>query len=71
MGYCKQSKKIKTRFKILKHFEIDEDKASEFLNTRKDYWRICNNHILKRSLDNQTINNLHYIFSLIIISEYA
>jgi RNA-directed DNA polymerase len=62
MIYWKQWKKIRTRFKMLKHFGIDEDKAWEFANTRKGYWRISNSPILNRSLDNQTINSLGYIF---------
>lgn len=61
MVYWKQWKKIKTRFKMLKHFGIDEGKAWEFANTRKGYWRISNSPILNRSLDNQTIGSLGYI----------
>jgi hypothetical protein len=60
--YWKQWKKIKTRFKMLRHFGIDEDKAWEFANTRKGYWRISSSPILNRSLDNQTISSLGYTF---------
>ena len=59
--YWKQWKKIKTRFKMLKHFGIDEEEAWKFANTRKGYWRTSNSPILKRSLDNQTIGSLGYI----------
>jgi len=59
--YWKQWKKIKTRFKMLKHLGIDEVKAWKFANTRKGYWRTSNSPILKRSLDNQTIGSLGYI----------
>lgn len=59
--YWKQWKKIKTRFKMLKHFGIDEGKAWEFANTRKGHWRTSNSPILNRSLDNQTIGSLGYI----------
>jgi len=62
MVYWKQWKRIKTRYKMLKHFGIDENKAWEYANTRKGYWRISKSPILSRSLDNQTINSLGYIF---------
>lgn len=62
MVYWKQWKKIRTRYKMLRHFGIDESKAWEYANTRKGYWRISNSPILNRSLDNQTIINLGYIF---------
>ena len=62
MIYWKQWKKVKTRFRELKHFGIDDDKAWQFANTRKGYWRISNSPILNRSLDNQTLGNLGYIF---------
>jgi RNA-directed DNA polymerase len=62
MIYWKQWKKIKTRVRQLKHFGIDEEKAWQFANTRKGYWRISNSPILKRSLDNKTIGKLGYIF---------
>lgn len=61
MVYWKQWKKIKTRFKMLKHFGMDEGKAREFANTRKGYWRTSNSPILSRSLDNQTLGSLGYI----------
>ncbi len=62
MVYWKQWKKVKTRYQMLKHFGIDGDKAWEFANTRKGYWRTSNSPILSRSLNNQTINSLGYIF---------
>lgn len=62
MIYWKQWKKIKTRFRQLKHFGIDEEKAWQFANTRKGYWRISNSPILNRSLNNQTLGKLGYIF---------
>lgn len=62
--YWKQWKKVKTRFKMLKHFGIDDGKAWEFANTRKGYWRTSKSPILNRSLDNRTLNNLGYIFFL-------
>lgn len=62
MIYWKQWKKIKTRFQQLKQFGIDVEKAWQFANTRKGYWRVSNSPILSRSLDNQTIGKLGYIF---------
>ena len=66
MTYWKQWKKIKTKFRELKHFGIDEGKAWQFANTRKGYWRTSNSPILSRSLDNQTLKDLGYLF----FSEY-
>ena len=60
--YWKQWKRIRTRFKMLKHFGISEGKAWDFANTRKGYWRTANNPILKRSLDNHGLESLCYIF---------
>lgn len=61
MIYWKQWKKVKTRFRELKKLGIDGDKAWQFANTRKGYWRTSNSPILSRSLDNQTIGKLGFI----------
>lgn len=60
--YWKQWKRIRTRFKMLKQFGINKYKAWEFANTRKGYWRISNSPILSRSLDNNTLANLGFLF---------
>ena len=62
MVYWKQWKKVRTKFKMLKHYGINEWKAWEFANTRKGYWRISNSPILSKSLDNQTLNNLGFLY---------
>lgn len=62
MMYWRQWKKVKTRFRELRHLGIDEDKAWQFANTRKGYWRISNSPILSRSLGNQTLKKLGYLF---------
>ena len=62
MVYWKQWKKIKTKYRMLKHYGIDEWKAWEYANTRKGYWRISNSPILSRSLGNQTLKELGYLF---------
>ena len=60
--YWKQWKKVKTKYKMLKQYGINEGKAWEYANTRKGYWRISNSPILSRSLDNQTLINLGFIY---------
>lgn len=62
MIYWKQWKKVKTRFRELKHLGIDADKAWQYANTRKGYWRISNSPILNRSLNNKTLGSLGYLF---------
>ena len=53
MIYWKQWKRVKTRFKMLQTLGIQEQKAWEYANTRKGYWRTSNSPILSKSLDNQ------------------
>lgn len=62
MIYWKQWKKVKTRLKMLKHFGMDDNKAWEFANTRKDYWHIAKSPILKRSLNNDALRKLKFLF---------
>lgn len=52
MCYWKQWKKICTKFNNLKKLGIPKDKAWEFANTRKGYWRIAKSPILQRSITN-------------------
>ena len=62
MVYWKQWKKIKTKYRMLRQYGINEGKSWEYANTRKGYWRISNSPILSRSLDNQTLKALGYLF---------
>jgi len=62
MVYWKQWKRIRTRFRYLRKLGIDKQKAYEFANTRKGYWRIANSPIVKRSLSNQVLEGIGYIF---------
>jgi hypothetical protein len=62
MIYWKQWKKIKTKFTMLKRFGIDEAKSWEFANTKKGYWRTANSPILKRSLQNDVLKKMGYLF---------
>ena len=60
MCYWKQWKKIKTKNDNLIKLGIDKQKAWEFANTRKSYWRISNSPILARSLTNKTLERQGY-----------
>jgi RNA-directed DNA polymerase len=62
MIYWKQWKKIRTRFSKLTSLGIEKSKAWEFANTRKGYWRISNSPIMSRSLKNDVLKKLNYIF---------
>ncbi|OAB41581.1 group II intron reverse transcriptase/maturase [Paenibacillus macquariensis subsp. defensor] len=53
MCLWKQWKKPKTKVKRLLSLGIPKEKAFEWGNTRKGYWRIACSPILHRSLDNQ------------------
>ena len=61
MCYWKQWKKIKTKHDNLVKLGIENDKAWQFANTRKSYWRISNSLILAKSLNNNTLEKLGYI----------
>jgi len=52
MCYWKQWKKISTKARNLRKLGVDRNKAWEFSNTRKGYWRIANSPILHRSITN-------------------
>lgn len=62
MIYWKQWKRVRTRFKMLQAFGIHKQKAWEYANTRKSYWRISNSPILSKSLDNSTIKGFGFSF---------
>jgi hypothetical protein len=62
MVYWKQWKRIRTRFRYLRKLGIDKQKAYEYASTRKGYWRIANSPILSRSLNNQKLKEIGYIF---------
>lgn len=61
MIFWKQWKRVRTRFKMLQTYGIDKQKAWEYANTRKGYWRISNSPILAQSLGNATIQKFGYI----------
>lgn len=66
MIYWKQWKRVKTKLKMLKSLGIHEQKAWEYANTRKSYWRTTNSPILSKSLTNNVIKGFEFIF----FSEY-
>ncbi|MEG1947887.1 MAG: group II intron maturase-specific domain-containing protein, partial [Lachnospiraceae bacterium] len=59
--YWKQWKRIKTKHDNLKFLGIEENKAWEYANTRKGYWRISNSPILARTLTNQYLREQGFI----------
>jgi len=61
MIYWKQWKRVRTRFKMLQTFGIHKQKAWEYANTRKGYWRISNSPILAQTLNNATIKEFGFI----------
>lgn len=65
MCFWKQWKKIKTKHDNLVKLGISNNKAWEYANTRKGYWRISNSPILSKSLTNKYLKER----GLISISE--
>lgn len=59
--HWKQWKKIRTKQSNLMRLGIDKQKAWEFANTRKGYWRISRSPILNRSLTNNYLKELGFI----------
>jgi RNA-directed DNA polymerase len=62
MVYWKQWKRVRTRFKMLQTFGIQKQKAWEYANTRKSYWRTSHSPILARTLGNNTIKEQGFLF---------
>ena len=59
--YWKQWKRIKTKHDNLKRLGIEENKAWEYANTRKGYWRISNSPVLARTLTNKYLKKQGFI----------
>lgn len=51
----KRWKKVKTRFKSLIKLNVPKQKAWEWANTRKGYWRIAYSYILHRTITNKIL----------------
>ena len=60
MCYWKQWKKIKTKHDNLVKLGINNQKAWEYANTRKSYWRISDTPFLHQALNNKTLEKLGY-----------
>ena len=60
MYLWKQWKKVSARFDNLKRLKIPKDKAWEWANTRKGYWRIAHSWVLTRSLTNEYLASIGY-----------
>jgi hypothetical protein len=60
MCIWKCRKKVKTRFKNLCKCGIEKNKAWEWANTRKGYWRISLSPILTRALNNDNLRRANY-----------
>ncbi|WP_454055469.1 group II intron maturase-specific domain-containing protein [Clostridium sp. Marseille-Q7071] len=65
MCFWKQWKKIKIKHDNLVKLGIPNNKAWEYANTRKSYWRISNSPILFKALTNKYLKEM----GLISISE--
>lgn len=60
MCFWKQWKKIKTKHDNLRKLGTSEQKAWEYSNTRKGYWRISNSPILSTTLTNTYLETIGY-----------
>ena len=61
MIFWKQWKRVRTRLKMLESLGITRQKAWEYANTRKGYWRISNSPILSQSLKNEVLERMGFI----------
>lgn len=60
MCFWKQWKRIKTKHDNLRKLGVKNNKAWEYANTRKSYWRIANSPILSTTLTNSYLEQLGY-----------
>ena len=54
-------KRIRTRFANLSKLGVDENKAWEYANTRKGYWRISRSPIMSRAITNARLEKRGYV----------
>ncbi|MDD4694340.1 MAG: group II intron maturase-specific domain-containing protein [Firmicutes bacterium] len=62
MIYWKQWKRISTKFQMLIHYGMSKEDAWKNANTRKSYWRISNSPTLSKTLRNDVLRNLGFIY---------
>lgn len=58
----KQWKQVRTRFRNLTKLGLDPNKAWQYANTRKSYWRTANSPILKRTITTERLKQSGYSF---------
>ena len=58
----KQWKRVGTRMRNLVKLGVNRQKAWEFANTRKGYWRIAHSYILATSITNERLKEAGYVF---------
>lgn len=51
----KRWKKIRTRYTMLRKYDIDHEDAKKLANTRKGYWRISRNAIIHRAITKERL----------------
>lgn len=68
MCFWKQWKKIKAKHDNLVRLGIPNNKAWEYANTRKGYWRISNSPILSRTLTNKYLREIGLVSISVIYS---
>jgi group II intron reverse transcriptase/maturase len=62
MVYWKSWKKIKTKRQYLRKLGMPKGDVEKFSNTRKGYWRTAGSPILQRSLSNQKLKEIGYLY---------
>ena len=62
MVIWKQWKRVKTKLRNLISLGVDKNKAFEWANTRKGYWRIAGSYILNTSITIDRLAKAGYIF---------
>ena len=60
--YWKQWKRVRTRYRYLRKLGLSHQKAYEFANTRKKYWRVAGSYILTTTLTNQKLKEIGFLF---------
>ncbi|MBU3171924.1 hypothetical protein KPL49_10555 [Clostridium estertheticum] len=58
MCFWKQWKKIKTKYDNLVKLGLNKNKAWQYANTRKSYWRTSNSPISNKTLTNKYLKNI-------------
>jgi RNA-directed DNA polymerase len=69
MVIWKTWKRVRTRFKCLQRLRLDKQKAWEYANTRKGYWRISSSPILHRTLTNEILSKRGLVSISVIYSK--